>query len=130
LSRHTIILRGDTERASVVAYASQAPAGTRVDFKAAKRTIPQNDLAWSMYTSFSRQLPWHGVKLTPNDWKLMFLDALNREVRVVPNLDGTGFVNLRRSSDLSKDEMSQLIELMREFGVRHGVRFIDDQVAA
>jgi hypothetical protein len=83
-----------------------------------------------MYTSFSTQLPWHGVKLTPNDWKLMFLDALNREVRVVPNLDGTGFVNLRRSSDLSKDEMSQLIELMREFGGRHGVRFIDDRVAA
>ena len=110
-----------------------APGGTRVEIKAAKRSLPQNDFMWSMLSDIARELPWHGIKLTPNDWKLVFLDALKREVRMVPNLDGNGFVNLgRSSSDLSKDEMSQMIELLREFGARHGVMFIDqrDEVAA
>ena len=81
-----------------------------------------------MLTDIATSIPWHGVKLTASDWKLVFLDALKREVRIVPNLDGTGFVNIgRSSSDLSKDEMSQLIELIREFGARHGVTFIDQR---
>ena len=53
-------------------------------------------------------------------------DALKRELRIVPNIDGNGFVNLARSSsDLTKAEMSDLIELITEFGTRHSVRFGD-----
>ena len=81
-----------------------------------------------MLTDVASQVPYHGMKLAPDDFKLLFLDALKREVRAVPALDGTGFVNLgRSSSDLSKDEFSALIELIREFGARHGVTFIDQR---
>lgn len=128
MSRHTIILRGSADRARVVKYASAAPEGTRVEFKAAKRSLPQNDFMWSMLTDIARELPWHGIKLTPDDWKLIFLDALKRETRIVPNLDGNGFVNLgRSSSDLSKQEMTDLIELIRAFGANHGLTFIDQR---
>jgi hypothetical protein len=49
---------------------------------------------------------------------------MKREVRMVPNLDGNGFVSLgRSSSDLSKDEMGDLLELIHAFGARHGVVF-------
>jgi hypothetical protein len=66
------------------------------------------------------------MKLSPADWKLIFLDALKRELRIVPNLDGTGFVNLgRSSSDLSKEEMSDLLELITAWGVEHGIKFND-----
>lgn len=52
------------------------------------------------------------------------MDALNREVRMVPNIDGTGFVNLgTRSSDLSKEEMSDLMEIISAFGANHAVKF-------
>jgi hypothetical protein len=81
---------------------------------------------WAMLTEVAAQLPWHGVKLTPDDWKLIFLDALKRELRMVPNLEGTGFVNLgRSSSDLSKDEMTDLMELIAAFGAKHGITFND-----
>jgi len=77
-----------------------------------------------MLTDVATQLTWHGVKLTADDWKLIFLDALKRELRIVPNLDGTGFVNLgRSSSDLSKEEMSELIDLIAVFGANHHVTF-------
>lgn len=130
MSRHLLVLQTSAERARATHYVAKAPAGTRVEFKAPKRTLPQNDMMWSMLSDIARQLPWHGLKLTAEDWKLVFLDALKREVRMVPNLDGNGFVNLgRSSSDLSKDEFSQLIELIREFGARHGVAFIDERGA-
>jgi len=79
-----------------------------------------------MLTDVAVQLKWHGQNLRPDDWKLVFLDALKRELRIVPNIDGTGFVNLSRSSsDLSKDEMSQLIDLISAFGAQHNVIFHD-----
>lgn len=130
MSRALITLYGAADRSRATNLISQAPSGTRVEFKHAKRTTPQNDRMWAMLTDVSRQLPWHGQKLTPDDWKLIFLDGLKGEVRTVPNLDGNGFVSLRRSSDLSKDEMSQLIELIAAFGVEHGVQFGDQQERA
>jgi hypothetical protein len=86
---------------------------------------------WVMLTDIASQLEWHGHKLSTNDWKLLFLDALKREARAVPNLDGNGFVSLgRSSSDLSKQEMGDLLDLIAEFGARHGVVFGDEKAHA
>lgn len=131
MSRATIIIHDNRDRLRATNWIGKAPAGTRVEFKAAKRSLPQNDRMWSMLTEIATQLPWHGLKLRAEDWKIIFLDALKRELRMVPNLDGTGFVNLgRSSSDLSKEEMSGLMEIMAEFGARHGVVFHDPSEAA
>jgi hypothetical protein len=136
MGRALITIRGGTDRMRVAAWAAKAPPGTRVLFKASKRTLPQNtlpqnDRMWAMLTDIARQLVWHGQKLTPDDWKLMFLDALDREQRMVPSIEGDGMVNLgRSSSDLSKEEMTDLIELMFAFGAKHGVTFNDPQESA
>lgn len=128
MSRALVILDSATSRAKAAGWAMKAPHGTRVEFKASKRTLPQNDRMWAMLTDIAQQMPWHGMSIRPDDWKLLFLDALKREVRAVPNLDGTGFVNIgRSSSDLSKAEMGDLMELIAEFGARHGVVFHDSE---
>jgi hypothetical protein len=86
---------------------------------------------WAFLSEIAAQVKWHGVKLSADDWKLIFLDSLKRELRIVPNLDGTGFVNLgRSSSDLSKEEMSELLALIEAWGVQNGVRFNDPVEAA
>lgn len=128
MSRALLVLDSPSARLKATAWVHKAPAGTRLEFKASKRSLPQNDRMWAMLTDIARQLPWHGVVLKPDDWKLIFLDGLKREVRAVPNLDGTGFVNIgRSSSDLSKSEMADLITLILEFGERHGVQFHDSE---
>ena len=127
MSRAIITLRGSADRSRATAWVSKAPVGTRVEFKQAKRSLPQNDRMWAMLTDIARQLLWHGQRLTPDDWKLIFLDGLKGEIRTVPNLDGNGLVSLRRSSDLSKAEMSDLIDLIGAFGAEHGVEFGDHQ---
>lgn len=126
MSRALVILASLAERQRVATWAMKAPLNTRVEFKAPKRSLPQNDRMWALLTEIAQQLPWHGIKLAADDWKLIFLDALKREVRMVPNIEGNGFVNLgRSSSDLSKDEMSDLMTLIEAFGAEHNVLFHD-----
>ena len=126
MTRATLVLVSPAIRERAMHWVERLPEGTRVDFKAPKRSLPQNDRMWAMLTEVSVQLPWHGIKLSADDWKLIFLDALKRELRMVPNIDGSGFVNLgRSSSDLSKSEMADLITLIEQFGANHGVVFRD-----
>lgn len=126
MTRYVITVHKDADRLRAASWVAKAPQGMRIEFKAAKRSIPQNDRMWAMLTDVATQLAWHGRKMTPDDWKLVFLDGLKRELNIVPNLDGTGFVNLgRSSSDLGKGEMSDLIELIIAFGTQHGVAFHD-----
>jgi hypothetical protein len=131
MTRATLVLVNPQVRNRAINWCERLPEGTRIDFKAPQRSIPQNARLWAMLTDVATQLPWHGLKLTPQDWKFIFLDALKREVRIVPNIDGTGFVNIgRSSSDLSKAEMSDLLELIASFGAGHGVVFHDQESAA
>lgn len=126
MTRAVIILSSEQDLQRASKWLGQAPAGTRIEFKAPKRSLPQNDMMWAALTDVATQLKWHGLKLTPEDWKLIFLDALKREVRMVPNIDGNGLVNLgRSSSDLSKEEMTGLIDLIHMFGANHDVVFHD-----
>lgn len=131
MSRAILIIANDAVRSRAAHWVSIAPLGTRIEFKAAKRTIPQNARMWAMLTEIAQQVDWHGLKLTADDWKLIFMASLNQEMRLVPNLEGTGFVNLgRSSSDLSKAEMGDLMTLIEAFGAQRGVAFQDDRIAA
>lgn len=124
MGRAVLILDNDAVRLKATSWVQRAPEGTRLEFKASKRTLPQNDYLWSLLTEIAEQKDYHGIRLHADDWKLLFLDALKREVRMVPNLDGNGFVSLgRSSSDLSKAEMADLLELIMEWGARNGVVF-------
>lgn len=131
MSRATIILDGKARREQAAKWIWNAPLGTRVEFKEAKRSTDQNAIMWASLTEIARQVPWHGVKLSADDWKLIFMASLNQEMRLVPNLDGNGFVNLgRSSSNLSKAEMSDLLEVIFAFGAKHNVQFHDGDRAA
>ncbi len=124
MTRYVIVLNGKADRERAAKYIAAAPAGTRVEFKATRRTVPQNSLLWSLLSDIAEQVPWHGVRLRPDDYKLLFLDAMKRELRVVPNLEGDGFCHLgRSSSDLSKSEMTDFIEFIIAWGTQKNVKF-------
>ncbi|KKC39552.1 NinB family protein [Devosia epidermidihirudinis] len=131
MSRATVILNGKADREKVCRWAMGVPAGTRVEFKEVKRTLPQNDRMWAMLTDLSQQATLGGKQFAPDQWKVIFLHALGQEIQLLPSLDGRTFVPWgQSSSDLTKDEMTGLIELMFKFGAEHGVQFQDDRVAA
>lgn len=128
MGRALLILNGATERSRAAQWVAKAPAGTRLTFQAPKRSLDQNAKMWAMLTEIASQVRWHGQKLSADDFKLIFLAGLKSELRIVPNLNGDGFVQLgRSSSDLSREEMSDLIELISEWGARNGIEFHDSE---
>jgi hypothetical protein len=130
MSRWAFVV-GDGNREMLKRWIDRAKPGFRVEIKEPQRSNEQNAKMWACLTEISLQVDHHGIKLTPDDWKLLFLDALKREVRMVPNLDGNGLVSLgRSSSDLSKQEFSDLLELIHEFAARKGVPLNDQNTEA
>jgi hypothetical protein len=123
MGRALLVLHNDAMRAKAIDWIRRAPRETRVEFKGPKRTIPQNDRMWAMLTELSTQLLWHGQRLSTEDWKQVMLASLKQEMRMVPNIHGDGFVQLgRSSSDLSKDEMADLMTIIEAFAARYGVK--------
>jgi NinB protein len=81
---------------------------------------------WAALGDIARQRDYHGLKLSPDDWKVLFLDALDRETRMVPNLDGTGMVGIgRSSSSLSVEEFSGLLSIVYAWGSANGIEWSD-----
>lgn len=130
MGRALVTLRSDDDRRRAINWVASAPYGTRVEFKQTKRSVPQNDLLWSRLSDIARQVEWHGQKLTPGDWKDMFTAAL-RESRVVPGIDAGTFVALGlHTSDMSKDEMAALLDLIDAFAAERGVVLSDHKEVA
>lgn len=123
MSRALLVLWNDAQRSKAIDWIRRAPRETRVTFQGPKRSLDQNAKMWAMLTDVSTQLLWHGQRLSPDDWKLVFLASLKQEMRIVPNIDGNGFVQLgRSSSDLSKEEMGDLFEIIEAFAAKHDVK--------
>lgn len=126
MSRAFLILANDGVRQRAAHWCMMLPEKTRVEFKQPKRTLPQNDRMWAMLTDISRQADHNGRRYTPDQWKVLFLHACGREVQFLPSLDGSTFIPWgQSSSDLSKEEMTSLIEFMFAWGAERGVIFQD-----
>ena len=103
-----------------------APNEARVEVKDPKRTLPQNSRFWAMLTDVSRQYEHCGRKYEPDQWKVLFLSSLGREMQFAPSLDGRGFVPLgQSSSDLSVAEMADLITFMLAWGAENDIEWSD-----
>lgn len=126
MSRATLILASNAIRDKAHNWIDRAPPLTRVQFAGPKRSIPQNDRMWAMLTDVATQATHCGRKYSPDQWKVIFMHACGREVQFIPSLDSSTFIPWgQSSSDLSKDEMSQLIEFMMSWGVENGIVFHD-----
>ena len=118
-----LILRGEAERKTATQWIAQAPVNTRVELKAPRRSNEMNALMWARLTEIARHVDWYGQKLSAPDWKDVFTASL-RKAHVVPGLDPGSFVPLgMRTSDMSKEEMSMLLDLIECFAAERGVVF-------
>jgi NinB protein len=124
MSRALLILGRPDVMERAINWIRKAPPGTRVEFKAPRRTLEQNARMWAMLTDFAAQVDHHGRKYSPEEWKAIFMHALGKEMKFVPALDGQGFVPIgQKTSELSVPEMCDLQELMAAEGAKRGVKF-------
>lgn len=131
MSRATLVLSYPSDRLRAAKWLEQAPAGTRIEFKEAKRSLEQNSRMWAMLTDVATQREHAGRRYTPDQWKILFMHACGREVQFIPALDNSTFIPWgQSSSDLSKSEMTELIEFIFAWGAEHGVVFHDPESMA
>lgn len=87
-----------------------------------KRSSDQNRKLWPMLTDISQQVVWHGEKYSKEAWKDIISAGWFKQT-LVPGIDG-GFVALGvRTSELTKEQFSGLIECIYAFGAQHDVQW-------
>lgn len=127
MTGQTIRLTSDINRARAAHWCQTAPHGAVVNIREATRTNDQNALMWALLSDVSRAKP-EGRELTPDVWKALFLHSFDHAQRFEMALDGKGMVPVGfRSSRLTKQQMGDLIEVIQEYGARHGVEWSEPQ---
>lgn len=122
MGRALLVLETPADRQKAMHWITKAPDGTRVEFKASKRSLPQNDLMWALLTEFAQQFEHAGKKYDATQWKSIFLHAFGRDVSFLPSLDGRTFLPIEMSSsDLSKPEMTDFIEFIIKEAAERGI---------
>lgn len=133
MSRHILTLTRANRDKALLGVA-RAPDGWTLELRAPKRSDAQNAALWGLIGQIQKQRPVHnGMRMTPDLWKSVFLQALGVETVMVPTLDADGFFALgRRSSQLTKGEFADLLTLMLAWCSREGiaVEHFDDAEAA
>ena len=126
MTRALLTLRTAEDKRKASLWIDKAPLNTRLEFKAPRRSLPQNDLLWSRLTDVARQKPeYYGHAMSAEDWKDVFVAAL-RKCRMLPGIDG-GIVPVGlRSSDLTKEEFTELLDLISHFAVMNDIRLSDE----
>ena len=91
------------------------------------RTLDQNAKMWPLLGDISKQVLWHGMKLTAEEWKDMFTASLKRQ-KAVPAIDGGGFVVVGTSTrKMGKKMFSDLLEVIQAFGAERQVNWSDSR---
>ena len=91
------------------------------------RSAEQNSLLHAILTDIAEQKQWAGQWLDSEDWKRLLVAAFGRAngnpPTVLPSADGHGVDTIfRRSSRMSKQEMSELIEFATSWAIENGVQ--------
>lgn len=125
----TIRLVGDSQRAYAKQMIDAAPAGYVVKIAAETRRDAQNRKLWPMIADLQRQVPGFD-QFSAEDIKLRLLNALGVEMRFLPALEGQGMFPVgMRSSTLTVEQFSGLIELIYALGAKHNVRWSERAAA-
>ena len=123
--KRVYILAHQEARIRAMRAVHDAPIGFAVTVSEPTRSLEQNAPLWALLEEIAEQVIWHGKKLTKENWKDIFTASI-RKSQVAPGLDG-GFVVLGQStSNMSKSEFSELLELIHCFAAEHEVKLNDD----
>jgi hypothetical protein len=125
----TLISPAIRERA--INWIRKIPDGSRVEFRPPARTLPQNRKMRAMLTDVATQKLHAGRRYDEDTWKLIFMSELGIKVDFVPSLDNSTMIPIMpRSSELSVEKMSGLIEIMYAWGAENGVKWTEDSPKA
>lgn len=109
-----------------------APDGWIADVREPTRSSEQNALLHAMLAYISERQTWAGAKQDVETWKRLLVAAwcraTNQHVAILPAIDGHGVdIVFRRTSSLSSEECSELIEFIYAWGAQNDIQVSDQQ---
>jgi hypothetical protein len=132
MSRALLTLDSTAKREQAIDWIRKAKTGSRVEFKGPARSLDQNSRFWAMLTDCAVQGRINDRRFNTEQWKLMFMHAYAEErgieIKYLPALNRAGMVSCgRSSSDLSVQEMSELMDYIAAWGAENGIKFHDQE---
>ena len=119
-------LVGPVQRAYAKRLVDEVEQGWLVQFAAPTRSVRQNALLWSLLSSVSQAKP-DEREHSPEIWKCLFMQACGHAVQFEVGLDGHPFPLGFRSSKLTKEQMTDLIEFILEYCGGKGIKVLIDE---
>lgn len=117
-------IRTAADKRKALAWVERVPLGWTLVFKPPTRSSDQNRRLWAFLDDIAAQKSWEGKRRSSEAWKDLFSAALKAQ-EFVRGLEG-GIVALgARTSEMSPEEMSDLLQLIETWGVENQVQFTD-----
>lgn len=117
----TFILNTERDRQRAMAQLARIPLGSVAEYKPHGRTIPQNDKMWAGLTDVALAKP-EGRNHPTHVWKALAMDMAGCKPIWERSLDGQSVVCVGyKSSRLTKQEMSDVIEALNAYAAEHGI---------
>lgn len=114
----------EDRRRQAVQAIYQAPDGSEIIVQEPKRSSAANARMWVCLSQMAAKCQWHGIKLTADEWKNLASSGV-RGLKVVPNLEGTGFVALGKStSSMSGRMIGQIVDTLCAIAGQQGVQIV------
>ena len=120
---HTLILTLWTK----IKTALESGKCLTLEIKAESKTRDQEEKYHAMIADIAKQAQHMGAKWSAEDWKRLLVDQYLREVeniqgKVVPNLDGTGIVQLGfQTRNFTKEQASEFVEWLYSWSANNGI---------
>jgi len=99
----------------------------QVEIKYKQRSSDQNEKYHAMIGDIAKQAQHLGAKWSSEDWKRLLVDQFLRETeniqgKIVPNLDGTGIVQLGlQTRKFTKEQASEFVEWLYAWSAENGI---------
>jgi hypothetical protein len=115
-----IKITGKIARLKACQAINEAPEGWVMRLTEPTRSLEANALLHAELQEVAERVKWAGERRTTEDWKRLltcaWMRATGRNATLLPAVDGNGFdVLYRRTSTMTKTEMSELIEYVRSW---------------
>ena len=98
-----------------------------MEIKFASKSREQEEKYHAMINDIAKQAQHLGAKWSSEDWKRLLVDQYLREAqdkqsKIIPNLDGTGIVQLGlQTRKFTKEQASEFVEWLYAWAAENGV---------
>jgi len=110
-----------------IAQALNAGKHLTMEIKLASKSREQEEKYHAMINDIAKQAQHLGAKWSSEDWKRLLVDQFLRETeniqgKIVPNLDGSGIVQLGlQTRKFTKEQASEFVEWLYSWAANNGI---------